>query len=224
VDEQRVRPRPRGRHFLAPRLAADLVRNAGITRGDLVVEIGAGTGAITRELAGRARRVVAVELDASYARRLRARFRACVDVVHADALEFTWPRGPFRVVANLPFAHTTAILHHLLDDPRTPVLRADVIVGWGFAVKRCSQRPSTALTLAWAPWFELTVTRRLRASSFTPRPSTDAAVVTITRRPDALLRPEEWARYQAFLRREFGCRPRASDLDVFDWVRLFRRG
>jgi 23S rRNA (adenine-N6)-dimethyltransferase len=223
VDELRVRPRPRGRHFLAPRLAADLVRNAGITRGDLVVDVGAGMGAITRELAGRAMRVIAVELDASHARRLRSQFRGRVEVVQADVLAFTWPRDPFRVVANLPFAHTTAILHHLLDDPRTPLLRADVIVGWGFAVKRCSQRPSTALTLAWAPWFELTVTRRLRASSFTPRPSTDAAVVTITRRPDALLRPDDASRFQMFLRREFGSRPHASDLDVSDWVRLFRR-
>jgi len=194
--------RPRGRHYLAPRLAADLVRNAGITSGDLVVEIGAGNGVITRELRARARRVIAIELDASAARKNGA--------LHIDVLDFRWPQEPFRVVANLPFAHTTPILKHLLDDPQVRLLRADVIVGWVFAVKRCSQRPSTLLTMSWAPWFELTITRRIPATGFRPVPSTDAAVVTITRRPDALLRPDEAPRFRRFLERTFDDR----DLDV----------
>jgi len=221
VVEQRARPRALGRHFLAPKLAADLVRNAGVTRGDLVVEIGAGNGVITRELAARARHVIAIELDERDVRRLGRRLDD-VRVVCTDALEFTWPREPFRVVANVPFAHTTPILRHLLDDPSTALLRADVIVAWGFAVKRCSMRPSTLLTIAWAPWFELTITRRLAASSFTPRPSTDAAVVTITRRPDPLLGTHESASFRDFLSREFGRRKDAAALDVSDWVRLFR--
>jgi 23S rRNA (adenine-N6)-dimethyltransferase len=213
-----LRARPRGRHFLAPRLAADLVRNAGVTRGDLVVEIGAGNGVITRELVPRARRVIAVELDARDAQRLRRRFPD-VRVVHADACAFRWPDEPFRVVANLPFAHTTEILRHLLDDPRTPLQRADVVVGWGFAVKRCSMRPASLLTASWAPWFELTITRRISAAGFRPSPSTDAAVMTITRRPDPFLRVDEFPRFQRFLRRDF-CH---GDRDAYDWVRLFRQ-
>ncbi len=209
MGEQHVRSPACGQHFLAPRLAADLVRNAGITRGDLVVEIGAGNGVITRELRARARRVIALELDPKLARKL--------GVQPIDALDFRWPREPFRVVANLPFAHTTPILRHLLDEPRTALLRADVIVGWGWAVKRCSQRPSTLLSMSWAPWFELTITRRIPASGFRPVPSTDAAVVTITRRPDPLLRPDEAPRYQRFLRNAFD----DTDLDVYDWTRAF---
>jgi len=210
--------RPRGRHFLAPRLAADLVRNAGVTRGDLVVEIGAGNGVITRELVEHARRVIAVELDAHDAQRLRRRF-PLARVVRADAREYRWPDEPFRVVANLPFAHTTEILRHLLDDPRVQVMRADVIVGWGFAVKRCSMRPSSLLTTCWAPWFELTITRRIPAAGFAPRPSTDAAVMTVTRRPDPMLAPEMWTQFQAFVRREF----HTQDKDAAEWVVTFRR-
>jgi 23S rRNA (adenine-N6)-dimethyltransferase len=216
VDE--LRARPRGRHFLAPRLAADLVRNAGVTRGDLVVEIGAGNGVITRELSSRARDVIAVELDERDARRLRSRFPQA-RVVQADACAFRWPEEPFRVVANLPFAHTTEILRHLLDDPHTPVQRADVIVGWGFAVKRCSVYPASLLTTGWAPWFELTITRRISASGFRPQPSTDAAVVTITRRAEPLLPIDRWRSYRSFLGRAFG----AWDRDVWDWVEAFKR-
>lgn len=225
MAEQRTHARPRGRHLLAPRLAADLVRNAGITRGDLVVEIGAGTGLITRELATRARQVVAVELDPAYARKLRHRFAddRGVRVVEADAREVALPAKPFRVVANLPFAHTTELLHRLLDDPTAALSRADVVVAWGFAAKRCSQRPSTMLTISWAPWFELTITRRLPASGFRPPPSTDAAVMTITRRPDPLLAPTDAPRFRRFLHRAYGRHRRPSDLDVWDWTRLFLR-
>ena len=211
MGEHSVRSQPRGRHYLAPRLAADLVRNAGVTSGDFVVEIGAGNGVITRELRARARRVIAIELDEHAARKIGA--------LHIDALDFRWPRAPFRVVANLPFAHTTPILKHLLDDPQVALLRADVIVGWGFAVKRCSQRPSTMLSMSWAPWFELTITRRIPATGFRPVPSTDAAVVTITRRPDPLLPTGDAERYRRFLQRHFD----DPDLDVFDWTRRYER-
>jgi 23S rRNA (adenine-N6)-dimethyltransferase len=221
-----VRPRahrPSGRHFLAPRLAADFVRNAGITRGDLVVEIGAGTGVITGELASRAGRVVAIELDAKLARSLRARFARGrrVEIVHGDALCVALPQRPFRVVGNLPFAHTTVLLHRLLDEPTGPLLRADVIVQWGTAVKRCSQRPSTLQTTSWAPWFEFTITRRLPASNFRPPPSVDCAVMTITRRPDPLLDAALRPSFVHFLTREFRKRRNATDLDVWQWVGLF---
>jgi 23S rRNA (adenine-N6)-dimethyltransferase len=225
VDAIRPRaPRPPGRHFLHPRLAADFVRNAGVTRGDLVVEIGAGTGVITRELASRAGRVVAIELDAKLTASLRARFakERRVEIVAGDALCIDLPRRPFRVVGNLPFAHTTELLHKLLDEPARPLLRADVIVQWGTAVKRCSQRPSTMLTTSWAPWFEFTITRKLPAASFQPRPSVDCAVMTITRRPDPLLEPSQRPAFVQFLQTEFAARHDAHNLDVWEWRRLYR--
>jgi 16S rRNA A1518/A1519 N6-dimethyltransferase RsmA/KsgA/DIM1 with predicted DNA glycosylase/AP lyase activity len=71
----RVRRRAElGQHFLAGgRLAAELVEQAGVGSGDLVVEIGAGTGVLTEALARRAGRVVAVECDPRLAERARVR-------------------------------------------------------------------------------------------------------------------------------------------------------
>lgn len=133
------------------------------------------------------------------------------------------PRQPFRVVANIPFAVTTELLRRLLDDPSSTLLRADLIVQWGTAVKRCSQRPSTLLTTTWAPWWELTITRKLSPSSFRPRPSCDCAVMTVTRRPDPLLEPHERNGFERFLRAAFERRSDARDLDVWEWVDAFRR-
>lgn len=225
MGEQPRRSRAaRGQHFLVPRLAADLVRNTGVTRGDLVVEIGAGTGVLTNELVRRAGHVIAVELDQALVRRLRDRFaqQRTVRIVACDALDLRLPDEPFRVVANVPFAHTTGILRHLLDDPSSGLLRADLIVQWGAAVKRCSQRPSTLLTMSWAPWFELTITRRLPPSSFRPPPRCDAAVMTVTRRPDPLLDTGARDDFVRFLERSFERRGDAPQLDVWEWTQLFR--
>jgi 23S rRNA (adenine-N6)-dimethyltransferase len=224
VGDQRLRSRAgTGQHFLVPRLAADLVRNSGVTRGDLVVEIGAGTGVLTSELAERAGRVVAVEIDGGLVAGLKRRFSADrhVRIVGCDVLDFRMPSEPFRVVANLPFGHTTAILRSLLDDPAVPLLRADLVVQWGTAVKRCSQRPSTLTTISWAPWWELTITRKLSPASFRPAPSCDCAVMTVTRRPDPLLDARSRDAFVRFVRDGFARRRDATDLDVWDWVQVF---
>ena len=113
-----------GQHLLRSPLADELAAAAGIAGGDLVVEIGAGTGRLTAPLAERAGHVIAIEVDPRLARLLRRRFQgdARVTVVEADGLAAAFPACPFRVVANLPFAITTPMLRRLLDDPGLPLL------------------------------------------------------------------------------------------------------
>src|SRR5919201_2102568 len=104
--------RGRGRHFLrSSKLAAEIVRAAGIRRGDLVLDLGAGSGVLTAALARAGASVVAVELDPTLAEGLRRRFDR---VVEGDALRVALPQEPFKVVANLPFDGGTAILRRLL--------------------------------------------------------------------------------------------------------------
>ena len=193
--------RAAGRHFLrSSALAAELVRAAGIASGDLVLDLGAGTGALTAPLVCAGARVRAVELDPSLAAGLRRRF---ADVVCADAANMRLPAEPFVVVANLPFAAGTAILRALLDDPRVPLTRALVIVEWGLAVKRTAVWPSTRLGAAWGAWYELTLERRLPRSAFAPPPSVDAAVLRIVRRAEPLVDVRDARAWHAFLGRAF---------------------
>jgi len=162
--------RPGGRHLLrSRRLAEAIVADAGVAAGDLVVDVGAGSGMLTGALLAAGARVVAIEPDRQLASRLR---RACRDarVVEADALREPWPREPFRVVANLPFAFAAEICRSLLSDPQLPLRSADVIVEWDFAAKRARLWPSTAQTVLWSAWYELAVVRRT-----TSRPSLVAA-------------------------------------------------
>ena len=230
-------------------MAAELVRDAGIGPGDLVWEIGAGSGRLTAPLHERAGHVVAVERDPILAQELRRRFAGArtVEVVRGDALLVPAPSRPFRAFGNIPFAVTTLILRRLLDDPRTPLVRADLLIQLEVARKRASIAPSTLLTLGWAPWWDFTLARRIGRLGFEPPPSVDAGLLVVTRREPALLPATDRAAYvrlvhRAFersswplrrslreslppltwkrLARERGLEVDATprDLDVFDWI------
>jgi 23S rRNA (adenine-N6)-dimethyltransferase len=187
----------RGQHFLrSSRLAAALVRDARVAQGELVVDIGAGTGALTRALLEAGAHVVAVERDAALAAGLRGRFGERVSVVEADALDWRVPTKPFAVVANLPFAGSGAILMRLLDGP---VARAEVIVEWAFAQKHAAIWPATLKGTYWRAFYEVEIARRLDRTAFTPPPSVDAAVLRFVRRAQPLVPPAESRRYWQFL-------------------------
>jgi 23S rRNA (adenine-N6)-dimethyltransferase len=232
-------PHPRSQHFLrASALAAELVRDACVGPDAVVVDLGAGSGRLTAELAGVVRRVVAVELDPRWAARLRGRWKN-VDVVEGDAATVRLPAEPFHVVANLPFDRTTDLLHRLLDDPATPLVRADLIVAWHVALKRAAPWPSTLNGVVWGAFYEASVTRRLPRTAFTPPPRVDAGVLVFRRRSEPLVPPELASQFRIFVARGFRRSPRAvassravkriagpgaaaRDLDAHQWAELFR--
>lgn len=204
-----VRRRPAGgapgQHFLrSSRLATQLVREARVGRGDLVVDIGAGTGALTRALADAGARVTALELDAALADGLRRRFSGGrVDVVEADARRWTWPDEGFAVVANLPFSGSGEILSSLLRNPSTPLERAELIVQWELAAKHSRVWPTTLRGVYWRAWFELSIVGRLSRYAFSPQPDVDAAVLRVTRRSQPRVAPEQHTPYWRFLAEAF---------------------
>jgi len=188
--------------------------------GDLVVDVGAGSGMLTQPLLAAGARVVAVEPDRVFGDRLR---RACPDaeITACDWRAFDWPREPFRVVANLPFAHAAEICRALFD-PRLPLVSADLIVEWDFAAKRTRLWPSTAQTVVWTAWYELSVVRRLAPSAFAPPPSVAAGVLRARRRERPLVDPRAAARYDRFVRDGFRRQRDARELDPHAWAVRFR--
>jgi 23S rRNA (adenine-N6)-dimethyltransferase len=233
--------RPPGRHYLRSRdFAAAVVADAGVSAGELALDLGAGEGIITRALLDAGAEVWAVELDETAINTLRTRFGPRVRVARADARTVALPPEPFRVVANLPFAATSAIVRRLLADPRLTQL--DAIVEWGFAVRKCAVWPSTLTAVEWSSQFRLELVRRVPRASFAPPPRIDAAVLRALRRETPLV--DDIDAYRAFLRRSFGDfaveravgrsvirrvahelgfdpRARGRDLDARQWAALF---
>jgi 23S rRNA (adenine-N6)-dimethyltransferase len=200
-----VRQRPArdapGQHFLrSSRLAAELVSDARVAPGELVVDVGAGTGVLTQALLGARARVVALEADPDLAAGLRRRFDGRdVLVVEIDARHWPWPPEPFSVVSNLPFAGSRAILASLLRDPESGVRQADVIVQWELAQKDSAVWPATLRGTYWRAWYEVSIAGRLARSAFSPKPSVDAAILRVCRRSRPLVPADEHARYWQFL-------------------------
>jgi 23S rRNA (adenine-N6)-dimethyltransferase len=219
VSERSAQParrrsgRARSQHFLrSPRLAAAIVADASVRPGELVLDLGAGSGRLVQPLAAAGAHVRAVELDPLWAAKLRERFRAApnVEVVEDDILRVPLPARPFRVVANLPFHLTTAMLHRLLDDPGTPLRRADVLVEWEVARKRGLCWPSTMLNVVWGARYELDVVRRVPAACFEPHPDADAGLLRIVRRSEPLVSDRDAASFRALV--EVGFRGRGRSL------------
>ncbi|HEX5692397.1 MAG TPA: 16S rRNA (adenine(1518)-N(6)/adenine(1519)-N(6))-dimethyltransferase RsmA [Roseiflexaceae bacterium] len=198
-----LRPtRGMGQNFLIdPFALSTIVEAAELAPEDTVLEVGPGLGVLTWELLQRARRVVAVELDRRLEARLREEFAGAAHftIVQADILKTapeellqrwnvpTLERSNvgtlYKVVANLPYAITSAVLRHFLEASRKPELVV-VLVQWEVA-QRITARPGDLSVLAHSVqlYAEPEIVARVPAASFLPAPAVDSAVLRLRVRP-----------------------------------------
>jgi len=108
-----------GQNFLYdPSILSRITSAADLSREDTVVEIGPGPGRMTRLLAERAKRLIAIELDRGLYERLKGDFIAYrnVEIIQGDVLQFPFETLEiFKVVANIPYYITTPIIFRLLE-------------------------------------------------------------------------------------------------------------
>jgi len=169
---------PWGFHELSRGWATRLVDHAAVARGDLVLDIGAGSGVITAALLRAGASVIAIELNPSRAAKLRTRFAgAPVKVVRADAADLWLPRRPFRVVANPPFHRTTAILRRLTTSS-SPLVAAAVVLPATATMRWSSGRGARGGT---SRSFGFTAGPRVPPGAFRPPARTDTQVLLIHR-------------------------------------------
>lgn len=180
-------PNHAGIHLLRdPSVSARMVRSSAAGPGDLIMELGAGLGALTAPLAATGARVIAVERDPRFVAKLQRRFagEAGVRVVEGDARTVMLPHRPYAVVANIPYAISTALLRRLLDPEATAIASADLLVEWGFAKRMTATHPRDLEVAWWQARVELRIAGRVPPGSFKPAPSVDSAHLVIRRRTD----------------------------------------
>lgn len=197
-----MKPRKRfAQHFLEAAWVTKLVAAAGIAPEDAVVEIGPGRGAITRPLAERCRRLLAIEVDRDLAADLEAAKPANVTVVSGDFLSVdlvpiltAWlgappsPANQFRIVGNLPYNISSPILFRLIAlAGETSGLRDALLMLQKEVADRLIARVGTGdygvLTVLATLHADVTRVLSLPPGAFRPPPQVHSAVVRLTFRP-----------------------------------------
>ena len=192
-----------GQNFLVDEQHLDrVVAAADLTADDTVLEIGPGLGALTRRLAAKAGRVIAVELDDRLITILRAQFatQSHVSIVHGDILKLNpvdllaeavlvnraqgapakiVNPSTYKVVANLPYYITSAVIRHLLEASVPPSL-AVLMVQKEVAERICAA-PGDMSILAVSVQFyaQPQIVHQVPATAFYPRPKVDSAVLRL---------------------------------------------
>ncbi|MFH1705041.1 MAG: 23S ribosomal RNA methyltransferase Erm [Patescibacteria group bacterium] len=190
--------------FRDQKLVASIVAASTITKEDIVYEIGPGEGIITRELAERAGRVVAVEKDVALAARLRSGFRdrGNVEISDGDFLRYRIKEKKYKVFSNIPFNITAEVVKRILFGENPPS-EAYLVLQKEAAGKFSGSPVETEVSVLAKPWFEFKVLREFRRTDFEPVPSVDVVLFHIARREQPLVSPANTQSYRRFVRFSF---------------------
>ena len=212
-----------GQNFITdPTVCPRMADLCGVTADAGVIEIGPGCGVLTVELARRAARVVAVELDARLLPVLAETLDGCrnVEVVNADVLktdlraliEERFGDRPAYVCANLPYYITSPVVMYLLQS-RLPVENITVMVQKEAAERLCAkvgERESGAVTVAVNYYAEAEELFSVGRDSFTPSPKVDSKVIRLTPRGEPPVAIADEKRFFAVVRAAFSQRRKTA--------------
>ncbi len=191
-----------GQNFLIDRsILQQIVAAAEISPDDTILEVGAGTGVLTRELAQYARRVVAVELERDMLALLTQTIGKYANVeLVARNLLFLDPvevfgQQPYKLVANLPYYITAPTFRHFLESANPP--RLLVVMVQLEVAQRIIADPGDLSLLAISIQFygQPRIVARVPARAFYPAPKVDSAIVCVEVNAQAPLLPAERDRF-----------------------------
>jgi 16S rRNA (adenine1518-N6/adenine1519-N6)-dimethyltransferase len=220
LQELEIRPhKGLGQNFLVDeRVLKHILDAAEVGAQDTVLEIGPGLGTLTNALAESARHVVAVEIDPQLVTVLRDQLKARpnVEIVHGDILRLDIPgllrsglkAGPpaYKVVANIPYYITSAVLRHLLEASIRPLVI--VLMVQREVAQRITAGPGEMSLLAVSVQFygQPRLVRRVPAGAFYPVPKVDSAIIRVDPYSQLPLPAEEISPFFDVVRAGFGQR------------------
>jgi 16S rRNA (adenine1518-N6/adenine1519-N6)-dimethyltransferase len=209
-----------GQNFLVdPRVQARIVAAAGLGSEDIVVEIGAGLGALTARLGDAAKRVIAIDRDARLVEVLRALLagRSNVEIVLADALLFDLGQAaaeagrPLVVVGNLPYVVTSPLLFAILGAAAggKVIDRAVLMVQKEFAQRMLAPPGSRVygrLSVMAQQAAEAEILFHVGPGAFLPPPAVTSSVVRLRPRQEPLAPVKDAELFARVVREAFGAR------------------
>jgi 16S rRNA (adenine1518-N6/adenine1519-N6)-dimethyltransferase len=224
----RIYPRKRlGQHFLKDKfIIGRIVEAAGIRAGEHVLEIGPGTGTLTRALLDAGARVTAVEIDARLSERLEGIFKGvdAFSLVRGDALKLSFARllsesgaesgagagGPatFKVVSNLPYNISGPVLFKFIEE-REAFTTLILMLQKEVAVRICTGPGSKAygiLSVLLGVYYDIKREFDVSRTSFSPPPKVDSTVLSLRKLDVPRVEVCDYAFFTAVVKAAFGTR------------------
>jgi len=178
--------RRRGQNFLInKKIIFDVIKSADLLKNDIVLEIGAGIGTITKEIAKKVEKVIAVEIDKKLVEILKKQLENFknVKIIQENILEMSISQleiKNYKIVTNLPYNITGAVLKKFLSAKQKPKLMV-LILQKEVAQRICAQPPKMNLLAVSVQFYsQPKIIRYVLRSNFWPRPKVDSAILKIT--------------------------------------------
>jgi len=174
-----------GQNFLVDKeVLAKIIQTAGLTKKDIVLEIGAGLGILTQELCKKAKRVISIEKDEKLVAILKetcGNFKN-LEIINSDVLSIEnekWSIKNYKIVANLPYNIAAPVLRKFLTAVNKPFLMV-VMLQQEVAEKIISKPPKTnILALSVQAYGSPTISAYVKKESFWPKPKVDSTILKI---------------------------------------------
>jgi 16S rRNA (adenine1518-N6/adenine1519-N6)-dimethyltransferase len=208
---KRTRRHALGQHFLANRsVLQKIVRVIAPAKTDVIIEIGAGKGALTFALAEEAGHVTAIEKDPSLLPFLREKEGPRLTVLEADVLDADFREvlkragarpGEAKLVGNLPYSISSPILFKALES-KALFARCVFLIQKEVAERVCARPRSkdyAPLSILVQNAFEARLEFKVSPGSFSPPPRVDSAVISLTKRAQPLHPVADEVRFRALL-------------------------
>ncbi len=191
--------------FRNDRVVESFLTQLELDASDVVIEIGPGEGVITKQLASRCAHIIAIEKDAILCEKLRKNFSNVnnISIVCADFLRYDVRMRNYKIVANIPFSITSAIVNKIIYSDNPPV-KAYLVMQKEAAQKYAGVPRESQYSILAKPWFEFSIKKQFKRTDFTPVPGVDAVLLSVDRRINALVDKEDELLYRSFIKYGFG--------------------
>ncbi len=198
-------------HFLVDgSVLGNIITAAELTPSDTVIEVGPGLGVLTQTLAERAGKVIAIELDNHLTDILRTHFNDSnkVMVINEDVLKVNptnilGKQTDYKIVANLPYYITSAVIRHFLEASVQPKLM--VLMVQKEVAKQITAKPGemSLLSVSVQLYGKPTIVSKVSATCFYPAPEVDSAILKIEVYPQPKVQTNDIAGFFTLVRAGF---------------------
>jgi len=202
-EENNIKPaRSKGQNFLInEKVYDDIVATADLKSDDVIMEVGPGLGFLTRKLAQKVKKVIAIELDDKLANILKYNFKKegikNVEILNENVLDINLSAiGQYKVVANLPYNITSVFLRKFLELPPWSAEKKDkkglcqphmmvLMLQKEVAERICAQPGEMSLLSISVQYFaDVEIIEFVSKGDFYPAPEVDSAIIKIKTHPN----------------------------------------